>query len=467
MSLKSLEHIRKSIGFKFTLWYSAIFILSSLILFVLVYVSLSFTIKKKDREMIQIELKEFVTQYQKGGIDALQKEVELEKHASGKNPFFVHLIGPQHNTLFVNLPDRWGNFDLNQLKNKAVINNDQWELLTTKDDKDTLEIVSHSFPDGSLLQVGKSSSSRNEFLERFREIFASIMIPMIFIGFIGGIFLAVRTLQPIRYLINTTRSIIETSKIDVRIPTTKRSDELEELNMLFNKMLERIETLITGMRMGLDNVAHDLRTPMARLRGTAEMALHGEQNINTLREALLDCLEESERVLVMLNTLMDISEAEAGTMKLDFEEVDLTHLIKEAVDLYSYVAENKKISVQTRLPKELYLTADRNRLRQVLSNLIDNAIKYTPSGGRIDIEAFQKDQQVGITVKDTGIGIPPEELPKIWDRLYRGDKSRSQRGIGLGLSLVKAIVQAHRGHVVVSSKPNMESLFAIYIPQKP
>jgi len=117
--------------------------------------------------------------------------------------------------------------------------------------------------------------------------------------------------------------------------------------------------------------------------------------------------------------------------------------------------------------KELCLYADPNRLRQVLSNLIDNAVKYTPSGGNVDIDAFQKEQQVGITIKDSGIGILPEELPQIWDRLYRGDKSRSQRGMGLGLSLVKAIVQAHRGQVEVSSTADRGSSFTVYIPQKP
>jgi signal transduction histidine kinase len=464
MSL-NLERIRKSIGFKFALWYSAIFIFSSLILFILVYFFLSQSIQNKEKEEIHLELKECASQYQKGGLDALAKEVEFEKNISGTNPFFVRLEGPHHNTLFENLPDRWGNYDLNQIKNKAVINNDQWELLTTKDDKDRFNIMLHPFPDGSVLQVGKSLSESYEFLEHYRAIFASILFPMIFIGFIGGMFLSLRTLRPISYLIATTRSIIETNKIDIRIPISRRKDELEELSTLFNSMLERIEILINGMKMGLDNVAHDLRTPMTRLRGTAEMALQGKQDIQNFKEALLDCLEESERVLTMLNTLMDISEAETGAMKLNPEEINLPYLINEVVDLYGYIAEDKKILIETHMPKELYITADANRLRQVLSNLLDNALKYTPSGGKIDIEAFRKDRQVGITIKDTGIGIPPEEIPKIWDRLYRVDKSRSQSGIGLGLSLVKAVVRAHKGHVEVSSKPREGSSFTVFIPQ--
>ena len=177
-------------------------------------------------------------------------------------------------------------------------------------------------------------------------------------------------------------------------------------------------------------------------------------------------MEESERILTMLNTLMDISEAETGTMKLNLEEVNITNLIKEVVDLYHYVAEEKNISIHTTLPKELYLTADRNRLRQVMANLLDNAIKYTHNRGRVDIETLQKQQEIVVTIKDTGIGIPAEELPRIWDRLYRGDKSRQQRGLGLGLTLIKAIVQAHKGYIEVSSEPNVGSLFVIHIPQR-
>jgi signal transduction histidine kinase len=166
----------------------------------------------------------------------------------------------------------------------------------------------------------------------------------------------------------------------------------------------------------------------------------------------------------MLNTLMDITEAETGVMKLTLEKVNMVTLVEDSVDLYGYVAEEKGITIHTTLPEELYVTADGNRLRQVLSNLLDNAIKYTQSEGKIHIEAFQKHQQVTIIVRDTGIGIPAEELPKIWERLYRGDKSRSQRGLGLGLSLVKAIVQSHKGYLEVTSEPGAGSLFAVHLP---
>jgi signal transduction histidine kinase len=463
MFLGHLKHITKTVGFRLTLWYFTILISSSVLLFGLTYFLLSASLEKQDKNAIELKLEEFSGLYMAEGMAALKKEVAVQKKFEKNPSFLVRLAGPQSKTQLLILPYQWMQFDIEALERVKPFESSTWSYLPLQDHGYQLEVLSMPLGGGYLLQVGKTTEIRERMLNHFRETFGLVMFPLILLGFIGGTVVARRALGPIRHLIKTVRSI-DAGKMDARVLRPQTGDELDELVMLFNGMLTKIESLINGMKDSLDNVAHDLRTPMARLRGIAEMALQSDQGEDSLRDALADSLEESEHILTMLNALMDISEAETGAMKLDLSPINAASLIEGVVELYRYVAEDKGIVVQAEVPSALCLVGDPMRLGQVLGNLLDNAIKYTPKGGRVDIEVHQSQKGVVISVRDTGIGISPEERPRIWDRLYRGDQSRSQRGLGLGLSMVKAIVQAHNGEVEALSEPGKGSTFRITFP---
>jgi signal transduction histidine kinase len=325
-----------------------------------------------------------------------------------------------------------------------------------------LEILTTSQPDGSLFQVGISTEDRLLVLGRFREALVTVAIPLILLAVAGGAVLSTRVLLPLRNLIGTIASI-ESGKMDARVPNTQTGDELEELGSLFNSMIEKINQLIRAMRGSLDSVAHDLRTPMTRFRNNAEKALQTDVSGSACHEALQDCVEESDRILKMLAMLMDISEAETGTMRLLLCSVDLVPLTEGVTDMYRYVADEKGIGIETDFPEEARLNADADRISQVVANLLDNAVKFTPEGGAVGVSIRKLGQTVIVSVTDSGIGIDPGEIHRIWDRLYRGARS-SHKGLGLGLSLVKAVVNAHHGDMRVSSTPGAGSTFEIHLP---
>jgi signal transduction histidine kinase len=427
----------RTFGLRIALWYATLFVIGAILIVFLTYVLTAASLAQRDRQIIEQKLGEYALVYAGGGIRPLIDTIQVEQRSLPER-LYVRVVDRGAEVVVVGMPDGW--------------------------DPSTLELVSQRMSDGTLVQVGKSSESRNELLARFRAALGLVTLSIVVLALTGGWVATQSAVQPIRRLTGVVRRIIATGRTNERVPVSTYDDAINELTALFNVMLDRIEGLVRGMRGALDNVSHDLRTPLTRLRGTAEMALAAQPDLERYREALADCVEESDRVLVMLNTLMDISEAESGAMPLRREPVPLAQVVERAVDLYRDVAEAKGVTLAAKSAADAIADADRVRIEQVAANLLDNAIKYTPPGGSVTVEAAREHGQALVRVSDTGVGIPAAELPRIWERLFRGDASRTERGLGLGLSLVKAIVEAHGGTVAVASEVDKGTTFTVALP---
>jgi signal transduction histidine kinase len=466
MFSRTLNNLKKRLNFRLSFIFSALFVASFLILFALTYLMLSSSLHMEDRETMRLKLLELWSQYQMGGIPRLRLELAGRGPTADDEIVLIRVAERSGRTLLLAVPENWDLSGIESLISAVPPEPSKSATITLKGRRSKLELSSILLSDGNILQVGMDVTSREYLLSRIRIIFAFGMIPLVFLSFVTGSLLAARSLRPITRLSSAARSIIETGRIDARLPTRGGRDELDDLVLLFNRMLEKIEVLVRGMREALDTVAHDLRTPMTRLRGTAEIALQEPDNPSSLREALNDCLEESEQILTMLNTLMDISDAESGAMNLNLEDTALFPLVRDCAEITQYVADGKGIEIRNAVPRGLSVVADSGRLRQTLLNLLDNAVKYNSNGGSVEVSAHENPTSITLTVSDSGRGIKEDELDQIWNRLYRGAAQRSTPGLGLGLSLVRAIAVAHGGTVDVQSKPGKGSSFSIILPKK-
>lgn len=464
MFWKALRDFTRTLSFRLNAWHAVVFLASAAVSFTLIYFLLGAAIERKDRDVIEARLREYVAVYQSGGVAALRDWTTRVNEARKERMFFVRVTNAIGAVQLQVMPQDWFDRDLQKVDEEAKAEADDWTRVPRNRETD-LTLATRILDDRTVFQVGRSSDSRGSLLEKFREVFAIIIPPVLLIGFIGGALLTRRMTKPIRALVEAASSIINTGRMDVRVPERRAEDELQELVLLFNRMLEHNEKLFHALRDSLDNVAHDLRTPLSRLRVSLEESLRsGDQGS---QNGIIDALEETDRVQTIIHTLMDVAQAESGLMPLNVQPTSIDSLVADIVGLYEHIAQEKQIEIATKIADQITVPLDAARMRQAFANLLDNAIKYTPSGGRVEIAARTGSGQMEIVFRDTGAGIAEKDLPRIWERLYRTDQSRSALGLGLGLSLVKAIVEAHDGSVVVSSIEREGSKFTIILPLRP
>jgi signal transduction histidine kinase len=473
------ERLVRTFGARIALWYFALFAAGGLLILVLAGVLLEASLERRDHASIVATLVRYTNAYSRGGVTVLQGVTAADRAAGSYEPVFVRVLAAGR-TRMLSIPREWTRFDLDELVAPAPGGSTFQHL---DDGSGTrLEVASSQLGDGTLFQVGRSTALRDAVLERYRETALLLFAAIVLVGLTGGFMLTARALRPLEELTDTIVHILQTGRTSERVPVRETADPLDALGALVNRMLDRIDGLVRGMRSTLDNVAHDLRTPLTRLRGTAEVALQSARSPEEYRNALADCLEEAERVAAILDALMDLAEAETGAMRLQRDQVDLASVIRDAAELYEAVAEDKGLTLTVDAGAGgLPIVGDRARLTQVVANLIDNAVKYTPAPGQVTVtgrvaeptlvrgdasDGQSAEGGVEVIVADTGLGIAATDLPRIWERLYRGDRSRSQRGLGIGLSLVRAIVEAHGGRVTAESQIGRGSRFLVWLPRE-
>lgn len=460
-----------SLAFRLAALFAGLFAAGAALLFLLLYWRLGDALEARDHNEVVRRAAVYATAFEYGGINAVRGQLANDQDDPTVRSLFLRVIGRNGQTTFAKVPPEW----LAETAG-AVLTPDGWggwqpravhTVRIPRDAQRDLTVVSQRLRDGSLLQMARSTDSRAVLLAPLRRTFAVAGGGILLAAIVVGTVVARRSTAPLRAVTATARRIVATGDLAERVPQPRGEDEVAELTRNFNSLLEKNAGLIRALRETHDNLAHDLRTPLARLRGTAELALRRADDPDSIREALADCVEESERVLHLLETLLDVSAAESGTLSLARERVDLAELAREAIDLYAETAEERQVHVTLEAAAPAIVAGDRIRLGQVVANLLDNALKYTPAGGRALIRVASDAAGAHLTVSDTGPGVPPGDREKIWRRLYRGDASRSQRGLGLGLSVVKAVVEAHGGSASVDDAPEGGARFAVRLPAAP
>jgi heavy metal sensor kinase len=313
------------------------------------------------------------------------------------------------------------------------------------------------------LAIGRAVDYNDQVIKNFTlDYFSWVPLVIVLSGLLGW-FLAGRALDPVNSVAEAAQKITH-SNLDVQIPARNADDELDRLIEAFNHMMTRLNHSFEQIRQFSTDVSHELRTPLTVVRGQLEVALFTAQTVDQYRDAMADALEGVERLSNIVRALLMLSQAESGQLALQKTEIDLADLVRDLVDQHQIPAEAEGVRLSATLPDNCSVSADRIQIERLLSNLLGNAIKYTPAGGSVQVSLIPGVDQVKLIVEDTGVGISPSHLPHIFDRFYRVPSADAEKGLGLGLSFVAWIAKAHGGTVSVESTLQEGTRFTVLLP---
>jgi heavy metal sensor kinase len=466
MSSKRRLELKGTLALRLSLWYALLFGVSALIAFMALYLLIRSVVYSQRDQSLRAEIKEFTMIREAGGLPELRAGMKWEVGSEGMDNIFLRLFSEQDGLVAETDLSAWSGLPpadpaLARLKTAGE---PVFDTLRLSGQPYPTRMITAAIGDGLVLQFGQSIEEDRLFLEILLGVFVPLMGGITLLAALSGWFLARRALAGVTEVAQAAVEI-SNGNFERRVAVKDHGAEIVLLATAFNHMLDHIDILFREMKEMNNNIAHDLRSPLARIRGAAEMALTTVTSMEESKAVAAGMIEDCDRLMGMINTMLDIAEAEAGMAEPKWAVVDMAEVIGNARDLFLPVAEEKEIVLTTEAAVGCRVRADARMLQRVVGNLLDNALKYTPVGGAVTISAWLQNENVMLRVRDSGIGISEKDLPRIFDKFYRCDRSRAEHGSGLGLSLVKAIVASHGGAIDVVSQPGKGAAFTVTLPR--
>ena len=466
MSLKKVIRLRHTLAFRLTLWYAGIFSLSACGAFLFFYFLITSAFRDQTDRDLRKQLGVFSRIMASDGIEAVKRFAAIESQAAGEKKIFYRLMYPTGISFSSSNMSYWRDIGVTRSRIEKILAGEDYafETLEIPDRKQRVRVLYSNIGSGIILQLGQSMENEIRFIEVFQKIFITTILFFIVLAAGVGWFMARRAVSGVEAVTRTAKNI-SAGSLEERVPVKADNDEIDQLASTFNHMLDRIQNLVMGMKEISDNIAHDLRSPIARIRGGAEVALTTGQNLEEFKQMAASHIEECDRLLDMINTMLMISKTETGIGEFRTQRVDFATVVREAYELFQPVAGDRGVRMSFEGESVVIVMGDISMLQRLSANLLDNALKYTPAGGRVHISVRSEAGPAAVlTVTDTGIGIAENDLPLVFDRFFRCDPSRSETGAGLGLSLAKAIVNAHGGRIEVKSELGAGTTFRVILP---
>jgi signal transduction histidine kinase len=455
----------RTVRVRLTLWFGALFVGFAVLLFFAEDALLRSHLLAQMDDGLHRTVREFEVLYFEFGTVAVTDEFRREASAAGIGNVVMVLRSPRHTVLARSPADLWEERSLESPGLAELsLGEVRFRTLHVPGLGVSFRLAEARTQNGCFLQVGRTMAADAALIRASRRLFAAMGVAMVLAAVAMASHLMGRAMSGVEQIARIAAQI-GNHEMTARVPPGDRGREIEGLVTAFNDMLDRIRHLVEEIREVTDNVAHDLRSPITRIRGLMESAATAPQATPETRGMAGQVIEECDRLVHLIDTTLEIAEIHAGAVPLTFGPVDLSQVVRDACELFLPVAEDRGLSLTADIPSDsLDAWGSLRRLQRVVANLLDNAIKYTPPGGSVRLRLGREGAEVVLTVEDTGIGISSSDLPRIFDRFFRVDTSRSTPGHGLGLTLARALVGAHGGTITAVSELGRGSRFHVRLP---